>query len=139
MVLEIKAALDLKVSEIRPGDQGKAWSIVAGRPTDFFLHARQHKIDQPHRGADQHAGRTTIEQSGGEMLISADHGNFEQMVADDGEPHTQHTVGPVPLVYLGRKATLAHGALRDLAPTVLALMALPQPAEMTGHALVTFG
>ncbi len=85
-------------------------------------------------------GRLTaaIVQNGGEMLISADHGNLEQMRADDGQPHTQHTVGPVPLVYVGRKATLASGALRDLAPTVLALMALPQPVEMTGHSLVTF-
>jgi 2,3-bisphosphoglycerate-independent phosphoglycerate mutase len=78
-----------------------------------------------------------IREAGGEMLITADHGNFEQMTADDGQPHTQHTVGPVPLVYVGRPATLAHGALRDLAPTVLALMALAQPAEMTGHSLVT--
>jgi len=85
-------------------------------------------------------GRLTvaIRASGGEMLISADHGNLEQMRADDGQPHTQHTVGPVPLVYVGRKATLEHGALRDLAPTVLALMGLPQPAEMTGHSLVHF-
>jgi 2,3-bisphosphoglycerate-independent phosphoglycerate mutase len=89
---------------------------------------------------DQALGRLrkAIVESGGEMLISADHGNFEQMTAADGQPHTQHTVGPVPLVYVGRKATLAHGALRDLAPTVLALMGLPQPAEMTGHSLVTF-
>jgi 2,3-bisphosphoglycerate-independent phosphoglycerate mutase len=79
-----------------------------------------------------------IRAAGGEMLITADHGNLEQMRADDGQPHTQHTVGPVPLVYVGRKATLASGALRDLAPTVLALMALPQPAEMTGHSLVAF-
>jgi len=81
--------------------------------------------------------RAAIVESGGEMLITADHGNFEQMTADDGQPHTQHTVGPVPLVYVGRKATLAHGALRDLAPTALALMGLPQPAEMTGHSLAT--
>ncbi len=76
--------------------------------------------------------------AGGEMLISADHGNLEQMLDANGVPHTQHTVGPVPLVYVGRKATLHHGALRDLAPTVLALMDLPQPAEMTGHSLVEF-
>jgi 2,3-bisphosphoglycerate-independent phosphoglycerate mutase len=44
----------------------------------------------------------------------------------------------VPLVYVGRRATLAPGSLCDLAPTVLALMAFPQPAEMTGHSLVTF-
>ncbi|MGH8042099.1 MAG: 2,3-bisphosphoglycerate-independent phosphoglycerate mutase [Rudaea sp.] len=79
-----------------------------------------------------------IRAAGGEMLISADHGNIEQMRADDGQPHTQHTVGPVPLVYVGRKATLEPGALRDLAPTVLALMGLPQPAQMTGHSLVSF-
>ena len=79
-----------------------------------------------------------IRDIGGEMLISADHGNLERMVADDGQPHTQHTVGPVPLVYVGRKATLQRGELRDLAPTVLALMNIPQPAEMTGHSLVTF-
>ena len=85
-------------------------------------------------------GRLTqaIRETGGEMLISADHGNFEQMIDADGVPHTQHTVGPVPLVYVGRAATLEHGALRDLAPTVLALMGLPQPAEMTGHSLVRF-
>lgn len=76
--------------------------------------------------------------AGGEMLISADHGNFEQMLDENGIPHTQHTVGPVPLVYVGRKATLEHGALRDLAPTALALMGLAQPAEMTGHSLVRF-
>ena len=79
-----------------------------------------------------------IRAAGGEMLVTADHGNVEQMVADDGVAHTQHTVGPVPLVYLGRPATLKHGALSDLAPTVLALMDLPQPAEMSGHSLVQF-
>ena len=74
--------------------------------------------------------------AGGEMLISADHGNLEAMLDENGVPHTQHTVGPVPLVYVGRKATLHHGSLRDLAPTVLALMGLPQPPEMTGRNLV---
>jgi 2,3-bisphosphoglycerate-independent phosphoglycerate mutase len=77
-----------------------------------------------------------ISESGGEMLISADHGNLEQMLDENGVPHTQHTVGPVPLVYVGRRAILHPGALRDLAPTVLALMDLPQPAEMSGHNLV---
>jgi 2,3-bisphosphoglycerate-independent phosphoglycerate mutase len=76
--------------------------------------------------------------AGGEMLISADHGNLEQMLDANGVPHTQHTVGPVPLVYVGRKARLQHGSLRDLAPTLLALMNLPQPPEMTGHSLVEF-
>ncbi len=79
-----------------------------------------------------------IRDVGGEMLITADHGNLEQMVDENGVPHTQHTVGPVPLVYVGRKAVLHHGALRDLAPTVLALMDLPQPPEMSGRSLVEF-
>jgi len=82
---------------------------------------------------------TAIRAVGGEMLISADHGNLEQMLDDNGIAHTQHTVGPVPLVYVGRRATLRDGALSDLAPSVLALMDLPQPAEMTGHSLVEFG
>ncbi|HET9031318.1 MAG TPA: 2,3-bisphosphoglycerate-independent phosphoglycerate mutase [Dokdonella sp.] len=79
-----------------------------------------------------------IRESGGEMLVTADHGNLEQMVDDNGIAHTQHTVGPVPLVYVGRKATLVAGALSDLAPTVLALMNLDVPAEMTGRNLVKF-
>ena len=85
-------------------------------------------------------GRITaaIDESGGEMLVSADHGNLEQMVDEQGIAHTQHTVGPVPLVYVGRKARLQDGALRDLAPTVLALMGLEAPAEMSGHSLVEF-
>jgi 2,3-bisphosphoglycerate-independent phosphoglycerate mutase len=81
---------------------------------------------------------TAIRTAGGEMLISADHGNLERMLDDNGVPYTQHTVGPVPLVYIGRKASLEHGRLSDLAPTALALMGLPQPADMTGHSLVHF-
>ena len=89
---------------------------------------------------DEALGRLTqaIRNIGGEMLITADHGNLEQMRAHDGQPHTQHTVGPVPLVYVGRPATLHHGSLSDLAPTVLKLMNIAQPKEMTGQALVTF-
>ena len=89
---------------------------------------------------DEALGRLTqaIRSAGGEMLITADHGNLEQMRANDGQPHTQHTVGPVPLVYVGRPATLRHGSLSDLAPTVLKLMDIAQPKEMTGKALVTF-
>ncbi len=82
--------------------------------------------------------RAAIEAAGGEMLVTADHGNLEMMRdASTGQAHTAHTVGPVPLVYLGRPATLrAGGALRDLAPTVLALLGQPIPAAMTGRSLV---
>lgn len=75
----------------------------------------------------------------GALIITADHGNLEMMRdPQTGQPHTAHTVGPVPLVYLGdRPATLrSGGALRDVAPTLLDLLGLPQPAEMSGHTLL---
>jgi len=75
---------------------------------------------------------------GGEVIITADHGNAEQM-ADNvtHQAHTAHTLNPVPFLYIGRKAKLNDGgALRDLAPSLLSMMGLPQPAEMTGHSLI---
>jgi 2,3-bisphosphoglycerate-independent phosphoglycerate mutase len=76
--------------------------------------------------------------AGGEVLITADHGNAEMMHDPaTGQPHTAHTLNVVPFVYVGRPARLlAGGELKDVAPTMLALMGLPQPAEMTGHPLV---
>jgi len=76
--------------------------------------------------------------AGGEMLITADHGNAEQMFDfETGQPHTAHTTNPVPLVYVGRPARMAQsGALEDIAPTMLQLLGLPIPPEMTGHALI---
>ncbi len=77
---------------------------------------------------------------GGEVLITADHGNAELMY-DEGnhQPHTQHTTNLVPLIYIGRKAALSSsGALSDLAPTLLYMMGLSQPAEMTGKNLLQF-
>ena len=84
---------------------------------------------------DAALGRITaaIRESGGEMLVSADHGNIEQMVDEQGIAHTQHTVGPVPLVYVGRKARLHDGALRDLAPSVLARRAASRPARQASR------
>ena len=75
------------------------------------------------------------------MLLTADHGNLEMMRdPSTGQAHTAHTTGPVPLVYLGRRAHLADdGALRDLAPSILALLGLPAPAQMTGRSLVELG
>ncbi len=77
---------------------------------------------------------------GGEMLLTADHGNLEMMRDEaTGQAHTAHTTGPVPLVYLGRAATLRDdGALKDVAPTLLHLIGIAQPAEMSGHNLVDF-
>lgn len=85
--------------------------------------------------------RTALLEVGGEMLVTADHGNLEMMRDPiTGEPHTAHTVGPVPLVYVGRPLPLRDGgSLRDIAPTMLALLGLPIPAEMTGRSLVGAG
>jgi 2,3-bisphosphoglycerate-independent phosphoglycerate mutase len=78
---------------------------------------------------------------GGEVLITADHGNVEFMRdPQTGQAHTAHTLNVVPLLYVGgRKARMARGgALKDVAPTLLAMMGLPQPPEMSGRALVSF-
>jgi 2,3-bisphosphoglycerate-independent phosphoglycerate mutase len=79
-----------------------------------------------------------IRKSGGELLLTADHGNAEQMVdPETGEPHTAHTMNPVPLVYVGRDFKLADGGgLADIAPTLLDIMGMQQPAEMTGRSLL---
>jgi 2,3-bisphosphoglycerate-independent phosphoglycerate mutase len=77
---------------------------------------------------------------GGTVLITSDHGNCELMVnPETGEPHTAHTTNPVPIYWLagdvdGRR--LRDGGLSDLAPTVLELLGLPIPAEMTGRSLI---
>jgi 2,3-bisphosphoglycerate-independent phosphoglycerate mutase len=75
---------------------------------------------------------------GGELLITADHGNAEEMFdPKTGQQHTAHTTNPVPLIYVGRPAVIAGGgALQDIAPTMLHVMGLPIPNEMTGHPLV---
>lgn len=81
----------------------------------------------------------TVLAAGGRMLLTADHGNAEKLVADDGSPHTAHTTNPVPLVYIEKGcegAELEEGILGDLAPTILGLWGIEQPAEMTGKNLV---
>jgi 2,3-bisphosphoglycerate-independent phosphoglycerate mutase len=81
---------------------------------------------------------TALEKVGGECLITADHGNAEQMTdPTSGQAHTAHTCEPVPLIYFGRKATMAEtGTLSDISPTILQLMGVEQPSEMTGTSLV---
>lgn len=78
--------------------------------------------------------------AGGEVLITADHGNAEMMRDPESkQAHTAHTLNAVPLVHVGRSANLAEGgALQDIAPTLLRMMGVPQPPEMTGRPLVSF-
>jgi 2,3-bisphosphoglycerate-independent phosphoglycerate mutase len=79
-------------------------------------------------------------EAGGTLLITADHGNAEQMVDPvTGEPHTAHTTNPVPLVLVNPPqwvGAVSHGKLCDVAPTLLQLLGLPQPAVMTGRSLL---
>ena len=79
-----------------------------------------------------------VEEQNGVMLITADHGNAEQMVDyKTGEPHTAHTTNPVPLILVGMENTkLKTGKLADLAPTMLDIMGLEKPQEMTGESLI---
>ena len=79
-----------------------------------------------------------VRPKGGVMVVTADHGNAELMIDPvTGGPHTYHTTNPVPLVMVteGRAALRNDGSLRDIAPTMLALLGLPQPLEMTGKDL----
>jgi 2,3-bisphosphoglycerate-independent phosphoglycerate mutase len=81
-----------------------------------------------------------IREAGGAMLITADHGNAEQMLdAKTGQPHTAHTTNLVPLVLAGNVqdvSGLESGKLADIAPTALDLLGLTQPAEMSGKSLI---
>ena len=79
-----------------------------------------------------------VEEQNGVLLITADHGNAEQMIDyKTGEPHTAHTTNPVPLILVGMEnAKLKQGRLADLGPTMLNIMGLEKPQEMTGESLI---
>ncbi len=89
---------------------------------------------------DQSVGRVleAAEEVGGSTLITSDHGNAECMIAEDGQPHTAHTSNPVDITYVGPNSDavrLRPGSLADIAPTILELLELLQPSEMTGKTL----
>ncbi len=91
---------------------------------------------------DHELGRVldALRSAGGAMIVTADHGNCETMIdPTTGGPHTAHTTNPVPVILTGGPsgAALRSGRLADLAPTVLQLMGLPKPAEMTGESLIS--
>ena len=91
---------------------------------------------------DEGLGRAlaALQAAGGAMIVTADHGNAEQMIdPETGGPHTAHTLNPVPVALVGGPPGVRlreGGGLADLAPTLLELMALPQPPEMTGRSLL---
>jgi len=82
---------------------------------------------------------TAIWETGGVALVTADHGNSEQMIADDGSPHTAHTLNPVRLILAGdnyKNISMKDGILGDIAPTLLKMLNIKQPDEMTGTSLI---
>jgi 2,3-bisphosphoglycerate-independent phosphoglycerate mutase len=79
----------------------------------------------------------SAKKNGYEVVVIADHGNADNAVNPDGTPNTAHSLNPVPIVVVSdRVKSVKEGILADVAPTVLKLMGLPQPAEMNGEALV---
>jgi 2,3-bisphosphoglycerate-independent phosphoglycerate mutase len=82
-----------------------------------------------------------VEQAGGTLVITADHGNAEMMRdPETGEPHTAHTLNPVPFVVVNPPAEIGqveNGRLSDIAPTLLEILGLTKPASMTGHSLIS--
>jgi 2,3-bisphosphoglycerate-independent phosphoglycerate mutase len=76
-----------------------------------------------------------------EIIVIADHGNSDYMINEDGSPNTAHTTNPVPIIYISKNASAAqvkNGKLGDIAPTLLSLMGVDKPHEMTGEVLVSF-
>jgi len=77
-----------------------------------------------------------VERAGGVSLVIADHGNAENLLQEDGSPHTAHTTNPVPVILTAADAKLRDGELSDVAPTLLALLGVERPPAMTGENLV---
>jgi 2,3-bisphosphoglycerate-independent phosphoglycerate mutase len=80
-----------------------------------------------------------VRDSGGACVITADHGNADHMLEPDGSPNTAHSLNPVPLIVTGAGALSLRregGILADVAPTVLQLLGIEQPAAMTGRSLI---
>jgi 2,3-bisphosphoglycerate-independent phosphoglycerate mutase len=94
---------------------------------------------------DRELGRIyqAVKQRGGSLLVTADHGNAEMLIDPvTGGPHTAHTTNPVPFILItdaktGTVSLKPNGSLRDISPTMLALLKMGQPAQMTGGDLLT--
>jgi 2,3-bisphosphoglycerate-independent phosphoglycerate mutase len=79
-----------------------------------------------------------VEATGGACVVTADHGNADHMLEEDGSPNTAHSMNPVPLVVTAEVGALREeGTLADVAPTVVALLGLEQPEQMSGKSLLT--
>jgi 2,3-bisphosphoglycerate-independent phosphoglycerate mutase len=145
------ATYDLKPEMSAPEVSDKAVEAIASGQYDLIVLNYANPDMVGHTGSlpaaikavetvDAGLGRIAdaITKAGGALMVIADHGNCELMRdPETGGPHTAHTTNPVPAIVLGSDAeTLEQGRLCDVAPTLLALMDLPQPKEMTGQSLL---
>ncbi|HEY1563932.1 MAG TPA: 2,3-bisphosphoglycerate-independent phosphoglycerate mutase [Gaiellaceae bacterium] len=122
-------------------DDGYGFVVVNFANPDMVGHTGDiPAVVQAVETADECLGRVVeaVERAGGVSLVIADHGNAETLLQEDGvSPHTAHTTNPVPVVLTARDAGLRDGELADVAPTILALLGLAAPSEMTGGNLVS--
>jgi 2,3-bisphosphoglycerate-independent phosphoglycerate mutase len=144
---------DLNPQMSAEGVTGKLMEHLRSRAYDFVLVNYANPDMVGHTGVyeaavtaiekvDECIGRISdvVLESGGVLLITADHGNAESMIDPDGAPHTAHTTRRVPLILVGpgctpENLTLREGILADVAPTILKIMGIQQPSEMTGMPL----
>lgn len=125
-----------------PAENPYALVVINYANTDMVSHTGiQEAIVKAVETIDHCLGRLeeAAKKAGYALLITADHGNVEQMVDADGVPHTAHTCNPVPFVLVNGPSDapqVANGQLSDIAPTILSLLGLPVPAEMTGKTLL---
>jgi 2,3-bisphosphoglycerate-independent phosphoglycerate mutase len=122
-------------------DDGYGFVVVNFANPDMVGHTGDiPAVVQAVETADECLGRVVeaVERAGGVSLVIADHGNAETLLQEDGvSPHTAHTTNPVPVLLTARDAGLRDGELADVAPTILALLGLEAPSEMTGGNLVS--
>jgi 2,3-bisphosphoglycerate-independent phosphoglycerate mutase len=121
-------------------EEGRGFVVVNFANPDMVGHTGViPAVVQAVETTDECLGRLVeaVERAGGVTLVIADHGNAETLLQDDGvSPHTAHTTNPVPVILTARNAGLRDGELADVAPTLLALLGLEAPPEMTGKNLV---
>ena len=88
---------------------------------------------------DECVGRvfSAVEKAGGIMMVTGDHGNAEKMMDETGGAHTAHTTDPVPFIFCEKGVNVRNGILADIAPTILDLLGIEKPDEMTGKSLIT--
>jgi 2,3-bisphosphoglycerate-independent phosphoglycerate mutase len=79
----------------------------------------------------------SVSLAGGLLIVTADHGNAEQMLDEAGGIHTAHTCDPVPFLFCDKSVRLRNGILADIAPTLLQILGIEKPKEMTGESLIS--